>query len=86
MNKKQAKKKIDGGCYFCNEKDYSVLDTHRIIPGADGGKYNGWNELTVCANCHRKCHSGKIKIKGKFLTSSGKYVIIFEEDGEEKIK
>ena len=49
MNKIE-KKKIDKCCYFCEEKDYSVLDVHRIVPGEDGGKYTDFNTLTCCAN------------------------------------
>lgn len=84
MSKKQIKKKIDKKCYFCPESDYNLLDVHRILPGAEGGKYTDWNMLTVCACCHRKCHSGRIVVKGKYYSTSGKYVLHCEIDGEEQ--
>ena len=82
MNK-QVKKKIDRCCYFCEEDDYALLDCHRIVPGEEGGKYTDHNTLTTCANCHRKCHSGKIKILGKYFSTAGRYVLHYEENGEE---
>lgn len=42
--------------------------------------------MTVCANCHERVHDGQIIIKGRFLCSGGYYVVIYEEDGREKIK
>jgi len=83
---KQIRKLFDGECFFCGEDDYDLLDAHRIIEGKDGGKYNWWNTLATCSKCHRKIHSGRIKISGKHPCSSGKYVIIYVEDGIEKIK
>jgi len=85
MNKIE-KKKIDKCCYFCEERDYSVLDVHRIVPGEEGGTYTDFNTLTCCANCHRKCHSGVIKILGKYYSTSGKYVVNYIENNEEKWK
>jgi hypothetical protein len=86
LSKKQIKKLIDKECYFCGEDDYELLDAHRIVPGKDGGKYTEWNMVTACSLCHRKCHTGRIEIIGKHSCSSGKSVIIYIEDGEEKIK
>lgn len=82
MNKKE-KKKIDRRCYFCEENNYSLLDVHRIIPGEEGGSYTDFNTVTCCANCHRKCHSGIIKIIGKHYSTAGKYVLHYVENGEE---
>jgi len=82
---KKIKKHTDGECYFCGENDYDLLDVHRIIPGEEGGKYTEYNTLTACANCHRKIHSGKIQILGKYPTYTGKDVLHYiTEDGEEK--
>ncbi len=73
------------GCLFCGEKDYRLLDCHRIIPGAEGGTYHPWNTAVVCVGCHRKIHSGLIKVVGR-RQSAGKrpWVIEYEEGGETK--
>jgi len=53
----------------------------------NGGTYHDRNTVTVCANCHRKIHSGRIKIFGKYMTTGKKlWVLHFFEDGEEKWK
>jgi len=84
MPSKKEMKRIDGCCCFCKEDDTDLLDSHRMLPGKDGGKYNRWNALTVCATCHRKCHSGRIEIIGKYNSTSGHPVILYKENGEEK--
>ena len=86
LSKKQIKKRIDGKCYFCGEADYNLLDCHRIIEGKDGGKYVRGNMVTVCSTCHRKIHSDRIKILGRYFSTSGQYVLHFTEDDEEKWK
>lgn len=82
---KQIKKKTDKKCYFCPCSDYGLLDVHRIQPGSEGGKYTGFNSITVCANCHRKIHENKIVILGRHFSTAG-YVLHFIEDGVEKWK
>jgi len=84
MNNKQIRKKVDGKCYFCEESDYNLLDQHRIIPGEDGGKYCTENTVSCCANCHRKIHSGRIVIHGRYYSSAARWVLHFTEDDEEK--
>lgn len=83
--KKQIKKLSDGMCFFCGEDNYLLLDTHRLIPGSEGGQYNNWNMSTLCCMCHRKVHSGLIKILGKHhSTGSSLYVIHYiDENGKE---
>lgn len=85
-SKKQIRKRADGKCYFCGQDDYSLLDAHRIVEGAKGGKYTDFNTLTVCALCHRKIHSGRIQILGRHYSTAGRYVLHYIEDGEEKWK
>lgn len=81
---KQAFKKKDGKCYFCDETDYDLLDVHRILEGANGGSYSKHNCLTVCCKCHRKITAGKIITHRKYLRSDGKYVLHYtDENGEE---
>ena len=89
MSKKQIKKMHDKECYFCGENRYELLDAHRIIEGNEGGKYNWSNMLTICALCHRKCHTGIIKILGKHKCMGGdklEVIHYIDEDGEEKWK
>lgn len=81
---KVIKKKIDKKCYFCDCDVYKLLDVHRIVEGADGGKYTEHNSLTVCSLCHRKIHAGLIKIDRKYNSTSGKTILHFWIDGEEK--
>jgi len=83
---KKLKKKVDGKCYFCPCNDYDLLDVHRIVEGKNGGKYNDWNTVCACTSCHRKIHAGKIKITGKFRSTAGSTVLIYEENGVEIIK
>lgn len=81
--KKQIKKLCEGKCFFCEESKYELLDAHRILEGKDGGKYNWENMLILCANCHRKCHSGVIKILGSHNSTLGKRAIHYIEDGKD---
>jgi hypothetical protein len=83
---KKVRKKVEGRCYFCTCDDYALLDVHRIVPGEEGGQYTDYNTVVVCSNCHRRCHSGSIKILGKHFSSSGKYVLNYIEDGVERWK
>lgn len=82
-SKKQLKKQCDKKCYFCPCDEYALLDSHRILPGEEGGKYTWHNMLTTCSLCHRKIHAGIIKIMGRYLSTSGKYVIHYTENDKE---
>lgn len=82
INKKVTKIK-SGGCQFCDESDYAVLDCHRIVPGEDGGRYTMHNTIVACANCHRKVHDGQIKIDKKYSTSGGGFVLHYWENDKE---
>lgn len=87
LSKQQIKKLSDKKCYLCGEQEYKLLDAHRIIEGQDGGKYNWWNTLTLCVGCHRKIHTGIIRILGKYhCTGKQLSVLHYEENGEEKWK
>jgi hypothetical protein len=79
--KKQIFKLVDKKCYFCPVNE--VLDAHRILPGEKGGKYTRQNTVTICPNCHRKCHTGIIKILGRHYTTAGTYIMHWIEDGQE---
>ena len=72
-----------GKCFFCGEDDYAVLDCHRILPGTKGGTYSSdLNSLILCANCHRKVHSGAILVDKKYMSTAG-IVVHYFEDGKE---
>ena len=77
---KKIKKRVDRKCTFCPEDDYNLLDTHRII---EGQRYTDSNTITTCCKCHRKIHSKRIKIIGKYYCTSGKYVVNCIIDDEE---
>lgn len=81
---KIIKKKIDKKCYFCSCDKYELLDVHRIIEGSQGGQYTEFNTLTVCSLCHRKIHAKMIVIDRKYMSSSGKKILHYWIDGEEK--
>ncbi len=85
--KKQIRKLYDGQCFFCGIDDYDLLDCHRIYEGEKGGTYHWLNTMACCALCHRKIHTGKIKILGNHPSSSDKWFIHYiDENGEEKWK
>jgi hypothetical protein len=88
-SKQQCLKRVAGECLFCGEKDYSVLDPHRIFEGRNGGTYVEENVVVCCATCHRKIHAGKIKVLGKHRSyGTWKMWLVHwvDEDGEEKWK
>lgn len=81
-SKKTIRKLVAKRCFFCPENDPDVLDAHRILPGEDGGQYLEHNILVVCANCHRRCHSGAIRLDRKYPSTKGP-VLHFWADGVE---
>lgn len=84
---KKFKKLMEGKCLFCENNEKDTLDVHRIVFGSNGGKYTDHNTCVCCSNCHRKIHSGKIKILRKCPSSSGRDMINFiDENGNEQWK
>lgn len=79
MNKQQYKKYI-GKCYFCAENNIKLLDCHRILEGADGGKYTRRNTIVCCALCHRKVTVGLIKTHRKYLMSNGLWILHWTDE------
>lgn len=83
--KKQCRKLYDKKCFFCGVEDYELLDAHRIYEGSEGGTYNWNNVLTSCVLCHRKIHTGKIKILGQHYSTAGHWLVHYiDENSEEK--
>jgi hypothetical protein len=81
---KIAKKKFEKKCYFCEENNYSLLHVHRIVEGCVGGEYTESNTVVACANCHCKIHAGSIRIDRKYLSSTGKYILHYWINDEER--
>ena len=81
---KKIKKLIDKKCKFCSCCTYELLDVHRIVEGFQGGEYTEFNTVTCCCLCHRKIHSGLIKIDRKYLSTSGWILHYFDEHGLER--
>lgn len=75
-------------CEICKESNIKILDFHHIIPQSDKNCTNfSSNIAIICANCHRKTHSGSIKIIG--IISSTEYpnkrTLVYEIDGIKNI-
>lgn len=83
VRKQECIKKLSGGCHLCDEQDYHVLDTHRILPGRDGGTYNEANAISVCCKCHRRIECGEIEILGRYKSSRGRWVLHIKKGGQE---
>jgi hypothetical protein len=83
LSRKRIFKKLSGKCFFCGEAEEEVLDAHRIIPGEEGGKYHNANMICCCSTCHRKCHSGTIKIDRKYNSTMGVMVVHYWYEGVE---
>ena len=77
---KQLQKHIAGKCYICGEKDYSILDAHRIV---EGGSYSVHNVVILCCKCHRLQQAGKIKILEWCNSTAGKLLHWIDEQGQE---
>ena len=81
MNKKRFKLK-KGCCAICGERNYSLLDVHRIN---EGKEYSDANCVALCCSCHRKHHSKDVLIKEKRYSTDG-VVLFLEIDGCEIIQ
>lgn len=89
-NKKIINKKIakhtSSCCKICGENNYYLLDVHRIKYGEHGGEYEKNNIVVVCVSCHRKVHSGQIRILGWVDSTAGQMLHYFDENGNEQYK
>lgn len=54
-------------CQVCGY-DRVPSHLHRIIPGAQGGKYVIGNVVAVCARCHEEIHRGLIPCPAPFMS------------------
>lgn len=84
MNRQQCSKRLAGQCFFCGNTDYEVLEAHRIVPGCEGGRYEPFNILVVCANHHNLITRGKIKVHRALRCTFAERVIHWtDENGDE---
>jgi len=60
---------MEESCEIC--KSIVHCDNHHIHSLSKGGKDTPGNKCRLCPNCHRKVHTGKIIIEGRFATSNG---------------
>ena len=81
-SKQQIRKLYLKKCFFCGEDNYELLDAHRILPGEKDGKYHQLNMLITCANCHRRIHSGEIKVDRKYMSTQGLIVHYWRNEQE----
>lgn len=81
---KKLRKLSEGECRICGEDTYELLDVHRIKEGSDGGKYSYDNVVCICTSCHRKHHSGLIKVFGWVNSTAGRLLHMENEKGEER--
>lgn len=71
-------------CSQCDESSYECLDLHHLDPTVKDGNLSRmtqdatWNRIkqeiekcvVVCANCHRKIHSGRITLTARSITDN----------------
>lgn len=72
-------------CEICKESNIKVLDFHHIIPRTDENCTDlPSNIAIICANCHRKTHSGFIEIIGVVPSTEfpNKRTLIYKLDGK----
>jgi 5-methylcytosine-specific restriction protein A len=58
--------KAQGRCKLCgsdaplkDEEGYPFLEVHHIVPLTEGGDDIVSNAVSLCTNCHRRCHHGQ---------------------------
>lgn len=67
IKSQHAAKVLDAyACFFCNKVELANHG-HHIILFSEAGAASVDNMITLCAECHRAYHSGKLKIDiGRF--------------------
>ena len=83
ISKKSFKQRANK-CHICGENKYELLDIHRIKAGAEGGKYEEPNCVSICTSCHRKHHANIITIKQWYNSTKGKILYYIDERGDEQ--
>lgn len=63
--RRKVLERAKGICEFCNKPGFSMdsgaiyLETHHVIPLAEGGPDIEWNVVAICPNDHRQVHFGE---------------------------
>lgn len=64
-------------CQVCKKKGYgkngTKLEVHHILERSNGGTNTPSNLITLCSECHKKVHLGKVQLKKKRLSSITKH-------------
>jgi hypothetical protein len=71
-------------CEIC-QKEYEHLDKHHIQSRCYGGSNDKSNKASICPNCHRLIHKGKIIIEGRFLCVPCGDRLVWRLKGKESI-
>lgn len=74
-SRQQCKKHLDGECLICKENSYELLDSHRLVEGAKGGKYHPSNIVVLCSLCHRRVHNNEVRFDRKYTTTDGRLLL-----------
>jgi 5-methylcytosine-specific restriction endonuclease McrA len=79
-----TRKRLTPACLVCGEGRPEALTCHRITPGADGGRYEHANTVTLCATCHALLHAGKLSIgpRRQAYGDLGPWAVEVTVDGE----
>ena len=81
---KKLTKLVTGHCKLCGETNYNLLDVHRIGFEKEVNKYETQNTVVLCANCHRRVHSGEIVIDRWYSTTKGRLLRVIDK-GQERL-
>lgn len=67
--RRQALERADGKCEYCDQSGFVMsdgrifLESHHVIPLAEGGADSVSNVAALCPSHHREAHYGKIRTK-----------------------
>lgn len=78
--RKQALRRAAGKCEWCRQPGFPMangaifLETHHVVPLAEGGGDNERNVVALCANHHREAHYGakSSHMRNELLTRSSR--------------
>jgi len=75
-------------CEVCGELDIDVLERHHIIPKTDPNCTNDDANIAIlCASCHAKTHSGRLRIIGVYPGTRPPtgHILVYELDGVKNV-
>lgn len=68
--------KAVGKCNVCGW--IGPCDAHRIVGGKDGGTYSKGNVISLCPNCHRMAHIGRLAAQGRLVGRNDEQKMLFK--------